>query len=86
MDLINFRIKEIQRKIHQYDNMHREILRTTSKFQEKTKSQASENEKPVSELNTLKVFLMSRQAVNPNTKNDTNELEKPKIGKLRVVR
>lgn len=73
LDLINFKIKEIQRKIHQYDNLNKQFMKKSLNKIDSLKN-INEEELPNLDLNSLKVFLVSRQAF----KNDANKAENTK--------
>ena len=86
MDLVNYKIKEVQRKIHQYDNLHKQLVQTNSKLTELGKDTMGSQERTSLNINALKMFLKSRQKFKNNLKTSKNEEEKPKATKNRAVR
>ena len=69
LDLINFKIKEIQRKIHQYDNLNKQFMKKSLNKIDSLKNINEENKVNL-DLNSLKVFLISRQAFKNETSNN----------------
>lgn len=61
LDLINFKIKEIQRKIHQYDSLNKQFMKKSLQKLESLKNVKEQSQVNLN-LDSLKVFLISRQA------------------------